>query len=76
MAGTGATLAGVWMELPRFDVDSQPICFKCLLAGHIAQQCRMGATTRREAPGLRMAVSQDRSAQVTEQQGDFLPLWQ
>lgn len=76
LAGVGVTRTGGRMEPPRFDAEGQPICFKCRLAGHIARQCRTGPLTRQAAPVSRMATSQDTSAQVAEQQENFLPLWQ
>ena len=76
MAGVGATQTGGQMELPRFDAEGQPICFKCRLAGHIARQCRMGPPIQRAPPVSRMATSQDISAQAAEQQGNFFPLWE
>lgn len=61
-------------QQPRFDSSGRPICFKCQGVGHIARNCQPRGSQMIE-PRQNHSESVERVAHVTEQQGNFTPLW-
>lgn len=61
-------------QQPRFDSSGRPICFKCQGVGHIARNCQPRGS---QAIGPRQIRSEPMQGvvHVTEQQGNFTPLW-